>query len=206
MSYDYLFKIILIGEQGSGKSSIVKRLVDNSYIDRRESTISLDFTSHKFEYNGKTYKFHFWDTAGQECFAPIIKVYYKNIACCFIVIEANDEEWEENLIKWLGRYETNKDENVKAKPIILVNKLDLERKFTEEEGRKFAEDHNCLYYEISAKTGANMRNLLKYLTDNILENMNEDDLGPGISKGAISLDIYDDSVSTRNCLFTSCFY
>tara|TARA_B100000424_G_scaffold271297_1_gene273453 strand:- start:1856 stop:2473 length:618 start_codon:yes stop_codon:yes gene_type:complete len=204
MSYDYLFKIIIIGEQGSGKTSIIKRLTDNKYTDMRESTIGLDFTSHKFDYNGKRYKYHFWDTAGQECFSEIIKVYYKNIACCFIVTGVDEEDWEENLVKWLGRYNMNKDEGVQAKPIILVNKLDLDRKFTEEEGMRFAEDNGCLYYEVSAKTGANMRKILKHLTDNIITTMDENELGPGISRGAVSLSV-DDKEYTRNCLYFGCF-
>jgi small GTP-binding protein len=205
MSYDYLFKIILIGEQGAGKTSVVKRLIDDRYTDFRETTIGLDFSSHKFDYNGKRYKYHFWDTAGQECFSPIIKAYYKNIACCFVVISTDDKEWEENAVKWLERYNMNKDDDVRAKPILLVNKIDiLEKEFSMEESKRFAEDNGCLYYEVSAKTGANMRHLLKFLTENIVENMDEDELGPGITRGVVNLDMFD-KANTRNCLYFSCF-
>ena len=110
-------------------------------------------------------------------------MYYKNIACCFIVVDASDEEWEENLVKWLGRYKSNIDDGVTAKPIILVNKLDLKRKFDEKEVNQFARDNDCLYYEVSAKTGANMKGLLNFLTENIITNMNEETLGPGIARG-----------------------
>ena len=185
MSYDYLFKVIIIGEQGSGKTSIVKRLTDNKYIDLREPTIGLDFTSIQTKFDDKLIKYHFWDTAGQECFSNIIKVYYKNIACCFIVVEVNDEEWEEHLVKWLGRYKMNADDGVTAKPIILANKLDLKREFNKEEGEKFALDHDCLYYEVSAKTGANMKNVINFLTENIITNMDEKKLGPGIARGVV---------------------
>lgn len=183
MSYDYLFKVIIIGEQGGGKTSIVKRLIENKYLEYREPTIGLDFTATQTNYDNKLIKYHFWDTAGQECFSNIIKVYYKNIAGCFIVVEVNDEEWEEHLVKWLGRYKMNSDDGITAKPIILANKLDLERVFNKEEGEKFALDNDCLYYEISAKTGANMKNLLNYLTENIITNMDKNQLGPGIARG-----------------------
>ena len=194
MSYDYLFKVIIIGEQGSGKTSIVKRLTDNKYLDLREPTIGLDFTSMQTEFDDKLIKYHFWDTAGQECFSNIIKVYYKNIACCFVVVEVNDEEWEEHLVKWIGRYISNMDDGVTAKPIILVNKLDLKRQFSEKEGRKFALDNDCLYYEVSAKTGANMKGLFNFLTKNIITNMNEETLGPGIARG-VNLKLDEENIT-----------
>tara|TARA_B110000008_G_scaffold279616_1_gene327512 strand:- start:2224 stop:2841 length:618 start_codon:yes stop_codon:yes gene_type:complete len=204
MSYDYLFKIIIIGEQGSGKTSIVKKLIHNKYEDIREPTIGLDFTSTQTEYDDKSIKYHFWDTAGQECFSNIIKVYYKNIACCFIVVEASDAEWEENLIKWLGRYKSNIDDGVTAKPIILVNKLDLKREFDEKEGNEFARDNDCLYYEVSAKTGANMKGLLGFLTKNIITNMNPESLGPGIARG-ITLEYDEENIINRVPWYLSCF-
>ena len=204
MSYDYLFKIIIIGEQGSGKTSIVKRLINNKYADLREPTIGLDFTSKTMEYDDKTIKYHFWDTAGQESFSSIIKVYYKNIACCFIVVDASDEEWEENLVKWLGRYRSNIDDGVTAKPIILVNKLDLKREFDEKEGNQFAIDNDCLYYEVSAKTGANMKGLLNFLTKNIITNMNEETLGPGIARG-INLEFDNGTIINSVPWYWSCF-
>lgn len=204
MSYDYLFKVIIIGEQGSGKTSIVKRLMDNKYEQKREPTIGLDFTSMQTNYDNKVIKYHFWDTAGQECFSNIIKVYYKNIAGCFIVVDVTDEEWEENLVKWLGRYKMNVDDGVTAKPIILANKLDLERVFNKEEGEKFALDHDCLYYEVSAKTGANMKNLLNRLTENIITNMDEKKLGPGIARG-VNLELDEGTIINRTPWYLSCF-
>ena len=150
-------------------------------------------------------KYHFWDTAGQESFSNIIKVYYKNIASCLIVVEANDEEWEEHLVKWLGRYKSNIDDGVTAKPIILVNKLDLKREFDKKEGNKFAIDNDCLYYEVSAKTGANIKGLLKFLTENIITNMDDKELGPGIARG-INLELdQEDKIDMRGCLYLSCF-
>ncbi len=205
MSYDYLFKIIIIGEQAGGKTSIVKRLLEDKFEDKREATIGLDFSSKQLEYEGKSIKYHFWDTAGQESFSNIIKVYYRNIACCLIVVEANDREWEENLIKWLGRYHSNRDEGVTAKPIILVNKLDLIRRFSKEEGEIFARDNDCLYYEVSAKTGANMKGFLKYLTNNIITNMDEEKLGPGMARG-VNLKELDnmEKMNMRGCFYLNC--
>lgn len=203
MSYDYLFKIIIIGEQGGGKTSIVKRIIDNIFVNKREPTIGLDFTSIQTKYEDKKIKYHFWDTAGQESFSNIIKVYYRNIACCFIVVEVNDKEWEENLVKWLGRYNSNRDEGITAKPIILTTKLDLKREFSEEEGKRFAIDNDCLYYEVSAKTGENMTGLLGFLTHNIISNMDENNLGPGITKGVDLKELQD--ITNSVSWWRSCF-
>ena len=77
MSYNYLFKIIVTGEQNSGKTSLVRRISDNNFHDYTDTTIGVEFVSVEREIGGQRIKYHFWDTAGQESFAPIIKNYYK---------------------------------------------------------------------------------------------------------------------------------
>ena len=73
MSYNYLFKVIVTGEQNSGKTSLVRRISDDNFRDYTDTTIGVEFVSVEREIGGQRIKYHFWDTAGQESFAPIIK-------------------------------------------------------------------------------------------------------------------------------------
>jgi len=189
MSYDYLFKIILLGNTGYGKSCLVQRLLKDIYEDEHEPTIGLDFAAaHVKLNNNKKIKFHIWDTAGQEAFASIIKTYYKNIACAFVIMDVSNENSFEQAEKWLKRYENEKSNGSKAPAIIISNKLDIiNRKYTEEEGRKFAEQYGCIYYEVSAKTGANCKKILSIMAEHIYKHMNKNIFfeEPGIKKDEV---------------------
>ena len=79
MSYNYLLKLIVTGEQNSGKTSLVHRISDNEFRQYMDATIGVEFVAIQREIKDKVIKYHFWDTAGQENFAPIIKNYYKTI-------------------------------------------------------------------------------------------------------------------------------
>ena len=80
MSYNYLFKVIVTGEQNSGKTSLVRRISDDNFRDYTDTTIGVEFVSVEREIGGQRIKYHFWDTAGQESFAPIIKNYYLDMS------------------------------------------------------------------------------------------------------------------------------
>tara|TARA_A100001011_G_scaffold400034_1_gene511860 strand:+ start:17 stop:655 length:639 start_codon:yes stop_codon:yes gene_type:complete len=189
MSYDYVFKLILLGDSGYGKSSIVFRILKEKFLNKNEPTIGLDFATKTLSLpNGKIIKCNIWDTAGQEAFASIIKTYYKNIACAIIVMDVSDENSFEQAEKWLGRYEKEKDQGSVAMPIIVSNKMDIiNRKYTYEQGKTFAETYGCLYMEVSAKTGANCTKLLPLVANHIYNNMDKCSFisEPGIRKESI---------------------
>ena len=182
----YLFKIIVLGDTGYGKTSLVKRVLKDKFDGEKEPTIGLDFATTYVElHNKKSVKFHIWDTAGQETFASIIKTYYKNIACAFIVMDLGEEDSFQQAEKWLNRYNSEKSEGSRAPPIIISNKLDIEnRKYTEEEGRNFAKQYGCIYYEVSAKTGANCSRIMSIMAEHIYKHMNKNVFmeEPGIRK------------------------
>jgi len=206
MNYDYLFKIILLGDTCYGKSSIVRRLLKDEYKDIPEPTIGLDFAVSRIELqNNKKIKFHIWDTAGQEAYSSIIKTYYKNIACAFIVMDVGNENSFEQAEKWLKRYEDEKSNGSKAPAIIISNKLDIKnRKYTEEEGKKFAEQYGCIYCEVSAKTGANCKRILHIMAEHIYKYMNKNIFfeEPGIKKEGLVPRLKVKSESIRTCCTT----
>jgi|UniRef100_A0A6C0IRM0 small GTP-binding protein len=182
MSYNYLLKLIVTGEQNSGKTSLVHRISDNEFRQYMDATIGVEFVAIQREIKDKVIKYHFWDTAGQENFAPIIKNYYKGVASGFLVIDATDTEWKNHMEKWLKRYNAHKFEE--SLPLIaILNKIDLERKVSFEEFKLFADENGMKSYEISVKTGANTKYLLDKMTEYILEHIEKGSKLPGVKKG-----------------------
>mgnify|MGYP001214982682 CR=1 FL=1 len=186
--YNYLFKTILLGDAGYGKTSFVNKILNNKTTDNHEPTIGLEFASYFVKLEDKKFKLHIWDTAGQECFAPIIKTYYKNVSCALIFLDVTDENSFKNAEKWYQRYEDNKTPGSNTNPIFICNKIDVkDRKFTTQEGINFAKHYGCKYYEISARTGENCHTILPLFTKHIYKNMNKNFYieEPGIRKNVL---------------------
>ena len=99
--YDYLFKIVLVGDSGVGKSSLVLKYTDDVYNDNFISTIGVDFKIHTININGKQVKLQIWDTAGQERFKSITASYYKGAHCIIFVYDITDSQSFLNLKKWI---------------------------------------------------------------------------------------------------------
>jgi len=165
---DYIFKVILLGETSVGKTSIVTRLRNKGFSLRKEPTIGLDFSSlHCDITGGKKVKFHLWDTAGQENFNSIIRTYYRGVACALIVVDASNREALLNAQKWLNSFNLHKSANTIGKSILLVNKIDLERKLSYEDAEAWALENDCLHWEMSAKNDDNIIGLLPFMGNNI---------------------------------------
>ena len=185
MSYDYIFKVIIIGSIYSGKSAITERITSDRFMPIYNNTIGVDFSSLLTTINNKDrVKIHIWDTAGNESFGPIISSYYKGIAGALIVFDVTDREsfnkvgyWYNELIK-NGNYDN-------TLPILLIgNKIDLKSKkvVSKEEAIIVADSFGMIYCETSAKTGENVYASFQKLIKNIYQNIDEENLGPGIKK------------------------
>ena len=204
IEYDYIFKIILLGDTGVGKTSIVRRLRDKGFKYQAEPTIGLDFTSmYSNITHGKKIKFHVWDTAGQENFNSIIQTYYRGVACACIVVDVSNRDALDNASKWLKQFNEKKSPNSVGMPIIIGNKTDLKRGYAYEEGENWANDNGCLYWEMSAKNNDNTSGLLYFIGNNIFNNWDEQSKAAGISPNVIK-DNLELSRERGNNLFKSC--
>ena len=185
MSYDYLFKVIVIGSIYSGKSALTERITSDRFITIYNNTIGVDFSSLLTTINNKDrVKIHIWDTAGNESFGPIIKSYYKGIAGAMIVFDVTNRESFNKVNYWYNELIENGDYDNKL-PILLVgNKIDLKNKkvISKEEAINIANSYGMMYCETSAKTGKNVYESFQKLIKNIYENMDEENLGSGIKK------------------------
>ena len=179
--YDYLFKLLLIGNSSVGKSSLLFRFVENVWDDNFVPTIGVDFVSEKYfnsfqkqklktlEVNGKKVKLQIWDTAGQERFKNITASYYRGGNGVLVVYDITDRDSFENLNSWLIEIEKNANKNVYK--LLIGNKSDLEekRKVTYQEGKDFATSNGMQFIETSAKTASKVQEAFELLTQEIIK-------------------------------------
>ncbi|KAM9733695.1 ras-related protein Rab-1B-like isoform 3-T3 [Menidia menidia] len=121
--YDYLFKLLLIGDSGVGKSCLLLRFADDTYTDSYISTIGVDFKIRTIDMEGKTVKLQIWDTAGQERFRTITSSYYRGAHGIIIVYDVTEQESFNNVRQWLDEIERYACENVSR--LLVGNKSDL---------------------------------------------------------------------------------
>ena len=154
--YDYLFKVLLIGNSSVGKSSLLLRFVDNQWNDLFVPTIGVDFKIRTMEIDNKNVKLQIWDTAGQERFKNITASYYRGAHGIFVVYDISDMESFKNINNWLIEIEKNANKNVYK--ILVGNKCDLEDKRTVsyQQGKELAETYGMQFIETSAKSNTNV--------------------------------------------------
>jgi Ras-related protein Rab-1A len=168
--YDYLFKIIIIGDSGIGKSAILSRFADNAYHNNYISTIGVDFKIKTIFVNGKIIKLQIWDTAGQERFRTITTSYYRGAHIIFVCYDITDRQSFENLEIWLEEIKKYASPNVKI--AICGTKMDLtsKREVSCKEGKSFALERGFDFYETSSKDNINVDELFEKSSKHMLEN------------------------------------
>lgn len=165
--YDYLFKILLIGNSGVGKSSLLLRFADDTFTDNFMPTIGVDFKIRTLEVDGKTIKLQIWDTAGQERFKTITSSYYKGAHGIIVVYDVTDKESYKNIDTWMNEIEKHASDNVSR--ILVGNKNDLEdlRQVSTDVGKELADTYNVRFMETSAKESANVEQAFTLMTKEI---------------------------------------
>ena len=152
-------KLIVVGNQGTGKSCILNRFINETFEENYEATIGLDFQSKNITIHDQDVRLIIYDTAGQEKFRSLIPMYIREAQIILFIYDISDEESFNSIPKWIKEVkEVLKEEVVFA---LIGNKIDLEsqRKVSFEDGKKFAEQNNFVFQEVSAKTGKNFENL-----------------------------------------------
>ena len=167
--YQYIFKLILIGNSGVGKSSILNRYMNKTFEESYKCTIGVDFLMKSIEINGKTVKLQLWDTAGQEKYKSMVASYYRGANVALVVFDITSHESFDSLPGWIENYYKNGPEQ---KNIILIgNKKDMieERQVTQEEAELFSQTNNMIYFETSAKDGDNIDYVFTYAAEKLVE-------------------------------------
>ncbi|KAI3629697.1 hypothetical protein MIR68_011634 [Amoeboaphelidium protococcarum] len=164
--YDYLFKVVLIGDSGVGKSNLLSRFTRNEFNLESKSTIGVEFATRSIQVDGKTIKAQIWDTAGQERYRAITSAYYRGAVGALLVYDISKHQTYENVSRWLKELRDHADANI---VIMLVgNKSDLRhlRAVTTEEAKTFATENGLNFIETSALDASNVElSFQKILTE-----------------------------------------
>lgn len=203
--YDYLFKVVLIGDSGVGKSNLLSRFTRNEFCLESKSTIGVEFATRTVQVEGKTIKAQIWDTAGQERYRAITSAYYRGAVGALLVYDITKPTTFENVGRWLKELRDHADSNI---VIMLVgNKSDLKhlRGVSTEDAQSFAEKEGLSFLETSALEATNVERAFQTILAEIHRIISkkalasEEASGAGIKEGKTIIVSEPDSNTKKGC-------
>ena len=199
--YKYLFKLIIIGDSGVGKSCLLLQFTDKQFQLIHNITIGVGFGSKNINIAGDDIKLQIWDTAGQESFRSIARSYFRGVIGCILVYDITRKDTFINLENWLAESKEYSTDDLNY--ILIGNKTDLEhdRVISTADGQEFADKHGLLFIETSAKDFNNVNTLFINIATNIYnKNIMCDNI---VSARGI---ILNDNNNSKSCKINNCCY
>ena len=166
--YEFIFKVLLLGNINVGKSALVIRFVDDIWNDNFVPINGVDFRLKKLEIDKKKIKMQIWDNQGQERFKTVLPSYYRGVHGILLVYDVTEKDSFNNLNFWLMEIEKNANKNVLK--VLIGNKTDLEDKrvISYNQGKEFADMHGLKFVETSVKKNKNVREAFEILGREIM--------------------------------------
>ncbi|KAK1434853.1 hypothetical protein QVD17_00607 [Tagetes erecta] len=200
--YDYLLKIVLIGDSGVGKSNILSRFTRNEFYLESKATIGVEFATRTLQVEGKMIKAQIWDTAGQERYRAITSAYYRGAVGALLVYDITKRPTFDNVQRWLRELRANADSNIVV--LMAGNKSDLSdlRAVDEQDGQSLAEKEGLSFLETSALEAHNVEKAFQTILTEIYHIISKKALAaqdvalPG--KGT-TINVGDSSGNTQSC-------
>jgi len=186
--YDFLIKLLLIGDSGVGKSCLLLRFCDDAWTPSFITTIGIDFKIRTIELDGKRIKLQIWDTAGQERFRTITVAYYRGAMGILLVYDVTDERSFNNIRTWYSNVEQHASEGVNK--ILIGNKCDWAEKrvVTVQQGQELAAELGIPFMETSAKVNISVEDaffsLARDIKARLLDTLPDQGVGSGAASGA----------------------
>ena len=173
---DYLLKIVLIGDSGVGKTSVLSRFARDQYNPESKTTIGVEFATKTIHVDNKVVKAQIWDTAGQERYRAITAAYYRGALGALILYDITSSNSFNALDRWLKELRANTEPNITI--MLIGNKCDMKdlRSVTPEEGQNYAREKNLLFVETSAKDSIRVNEAFTQLIEEIVKNTASDNL------------------------------
>ena len=152
----YLFKVVFLGDADVGKTQIVSRYVEDSFVEEYKPTVNVEYSYKLIKYNKKNIQIEVWDTAGQESFKSIAKYFCKGSQLIVFVYAIDNKNSFINIKNWVDIIKNNTNENPKF--LLVGNKCDLEdkRQVSTEEAKQYATENNMEFMEVSVKSRFNI--------------------------------------------------
>jgi Ras-related protein Rab-2A len=182
-AHHYVFKYIIIGDSGVGKSCLLLQFTDKRFEPLHDLTIGVEFGARMVSIDNKNVKLQIWDTAGQESFRSITRSYYRGACGALLVYDVTRKETFAHLQTWLEDAKSNA--NTAITIMLIGNKCDLEskRQVSKEEGEAFAQQHGLVFMETSAKTAQNVDEAFVRTANAIYENVQKGMIDPSVVSG-----------------------
>nr|XP_045234213.1 ras-related protein Rab-27B isoform X1 [Macaca fascicularis] len=182
--YDYLIKLLALGDSGVGKTTFLYRYTDNKFNPKFITTVGIDFREKRVVYNaqgpngssGKAFKVHLqlWDTAGQERFRSLTTAFFRDAMGFLLMFDLTSQQSFLNVRNWMSQLQANA--YCENPDIVLIgNKADLpdQREVNERQARELADKYGIPYFETSAATGQNVEKAVETLLDLIMKRMEQ---------------------------------
>eukprot|EP01012_Entosiphon_sulcatum_P031167 TRINITY_DN3892_c0_g1_i1.p1 TRINITY_DN3892_c0_g1~~TRINITY_DN3892_c0_g1_i1.p1 ORF type:complete len:210 (+),score=43.92 TRINITY_DN3892_c0_g1_i1:71-700(+) len=185
MAHEYIFKYIIIGDMGCGKSCLLHQFTDHKFLPDSPHTIGVEFGTRVVEINAKNIKLQIWDTAGQERFRAVTRSYYRGAAGAVLVYDITRRSTYNHLASWLT--DARNLTNPHTVMMLVGNKVDLEaqREVSFEEASRFAQENGLFFLETSAKTGKNVEAAFLETAKQIFEKVQTGALDPNSVESGI---------------------
>jgi len=201
--YDYLFKLVLIGDSGVGKSCLLLRFADDAFTESYISTIGVDFRFRTVKINKKTVKLQIWDTAGQERFRTITSAYYRGADGIIMVYDTTSSDSFDHVNDWLK--EVNRYASESTCKLLVGNKADriADRAVPTERAKEFADDLGVAFLETSAKSGSNVEEAFLTMAGELIKQREAKLAANGgkerVDRSKVSLSSGKDGVGASGC-------
>ena len=178
-AHDYLFKLLLIGDTGTGKSCLLHQFIEHRHKRGSSHTVGVEFGSKIVTVGGKRVKLQIWDTAGQERFRSVTRSYYRGAAGCLVVYDIASKETFERTANWVRDARTLASLDIST--VLVGNKLDLrhDRAVSVVEASAFAQEHGLLFLEASALTGEGVEEAFLRCARAVLSKVDDGVIEPG---------------------------
>jgi len=202
--YDYLIKLLLIGDSGVGKSSILFRFADDSFTQSFITTIGIDFKIRTITLDGKRIKLQIWDTAGQERFKTITTAYYRGAMGILLVYDVTSEPTFANINQWMLAIRQHASGSVNK--VLLGNKADTsgplvsKRAVATARGQALADQHGIRFFETSAKNSINIEEAFSTIARDIKQRLLDGNGGaPSSGNGTLRLNEAGAPATKKGC-------
>ncbi|KAF3961773.1 hypothetical protein ACB098_06G126200 [Castanea mollissima] len=196
--YDYLFKLVLIGDSGVGKSNLLSRFTRNEFNLESKSTIGVEFATKSLNIDGKVIKAQIWDTAGQERYRAITSAYYRGAVGALLVYDVTRHTTYENVARWLKELREHTDPNIVV--MLIGNKSDLRHLVAvpTEYGKSFAERESLYFMETSALEATNVENAFTEVLTQIYRIVSKRAVDAGDSGSSSSLPSKGQTINVKD--------